>query len=56
MVCYHLSEAESSLFKEFVGTNFDAIPAIKSTESSAVLYFIGVGLFQNPPSTFKTLL
>jgi hypothetical protein len=47
MVCYlhHLSE-ESSLFKEFVGTNFDAIPAIKSTESSGTLLHLVLDYFK----------
>jgi hypothetical protein len=52
MVCYPIiSEAESSLFKEFVGTNFDAIPAIKSTESSK-WYFYFIWCWTISKSTF----
>lgn len=54
MLPHHLSEAESSLFKEFVGTNFDAIPAIKiNREQRGTLLHLVLDYFKIHLHTFK---
>ncbi len=54
MLPHHLSEGESSLFKQFVGTNFDAIPAIKiNREQRGTLLNLVLDYFKIHLHTFK---